>query len=211
MTISYEANSSATMPRYEYRNLTGDEKLVELKKAFAYNCKKIDFFRGPDGYSYCLGSIGKSEDDPNTEYRVFRTLRGVSGNKENEVDYIFTSFSKSEAIQALNSMQGTRVVEERQALNLIKTYTEVDNTDVMEKNLKVMNGDGDWKQIHGEKVFVGKDGTIIRGSDVFIGRSFKEVENLFNADTFGAQRSVGRATFATNKALEIENDTTIRR
>jgi hypothetical protein len=203
MVISYDAGSMASMPQYQYRILNDEDKIDELKKAFSYNCVKKDFFRGSDGFSYCLGYIGKSEDS--AEWRVYRTLRGPACNNENDVDYIFTSFDKSEAVQAFNSLQGQRVVESRHALNLIKNYKSEDKTDVMEKDLTVFCGEGDWKTTHGMKCFVDKDGIIIRGEDVLIGRKFDEVNNMYNADTFGSMRSVGRAVMATNKSLEIED------
>lgn len=80
-----------------------------------------------------------------------------------------------------------------------------EKSETISKNLTTMAGDGDWKYLHGVKLFVGTDGIVIKGPDLFIGRQYDDLKNLNYADTFNVMRSIMRATGATNKSTDPDD------
>jgi hypothetical protein len=79
-----------------------NEKVEELKQNFAGNARKLDFLKKSDGYNYCIGSIGLTEDS--TEYRIWKTYDVVSTSKNAE--YLFKSFDKEETFNKFNEITG---------------------------------------------------------------------------------------------------------
>lgn len=86
--------------RSTLRMKSNEEKVDELKINFAANARKLDFLKKSDGYNYCLGSIGITEDS--TEYRIWKTYDVVSTSKNAE--YLYKSYNKDEAYNKFNEL-----------------------------------------------------------------------------------------------------------
>jgi hypothetical protein len=73
------------------------------------------------------------------------------------------------------------------------------------KTMTTLGGDGEWKSLYGVRLFVDPAGIIIKGPDTFIGRTYDDVKNLNYNDVFTVERSIARATGATNKSIDPDD------
>lgn len=98
--------------------------------------------------------------------------------------------NKSEAIQSVNA----------------------DSFDIslLTKDMEVLGGKGEWKQILGYKVFVDEGGMVSKGPDPFIGQKISDLENLTYNQGMTVGLSVQRAMGETNKAFDYEDTEEVR-
>jgi len=80
------------------------------------------------------------------------------------------------------------------------------NGEELNKGIQTFSGDGEWKHLHGVKLFVDKSGVVIKGMDPFIGRRFSDLERLNFSDIFTIHRTVARAIGQTHKSTTDELD-----
>jgi len=104
----------------------------------------------------------------------------------------------SRIYKSITDKSGTRIEKISDALDY-KNKT-------IEKSITILSGDGEWKSLHGNRLFVDPAGVVIRGPDVFISRKWDDLQRLTFNDTETVMLSVARATFATNKSFEDEID-----
>lgn len=76
----------------------------------------------------------------------------------------------------------------------------------LNKDIQILSGDGEWKHLHGIKLFVDTSGVVIRGMDPFIGRKFSDLERLNFSDIFTVHRTVARAIGQTHKSTTDDLD-----
>lgn len=79
-------------------------------------------------------------------------------------------------------------------------------TQTVEKSITMLGGGGEWKQLHGVKLFIDPSGVCIKGPDIFISRKWDDLQRLTFQDTNTVMLSVMRAVGATNKSFEDEYD-----
>jgi len=75
-----------------------------------------------------------------------------------------------------------------------------------DKSIVELGGSGEWRSLHGVKLFVDPSGVVIKGPDIFISRKWDDLERLTFQDTNTVMLSVMRAIGATNKSYEDEID-----
>jgi hypothetical protein len=80
-----------------------------------------------------------------------------------------------------------------------------EKSESISKTLNTLAGDGTWEYLYGLKMLVDPTGIVVRGPDLFIGRKFEDLKNLNYNDVFTVQRSVMRATGATNKSVDPDD------
>lgn len=73
------------------------------------------------------------------------------------------------------------------------------------KTVNTLSGDGEWKWLYGVRLFVDPSGIVIKGPDLFIGRSFEDLKNLNYHDVFTVERSIMRAMGLTNKSYNPDD------
>ena len=94
-------------------------------------------------------------------------------------------------------------------MKTFKSAMDLDGTD-LDKSIQTFSGDGEWKHLHGVKLFVDKSGIVIKGMEPFIGRRFSDLERLNFPDIFTVHRTIARAIGQTHKATETEEDIQIK-
>ena len=72
--------------------------------------------------------------------------------------------------------------------------------ETVEKNMTNLN-DGSWKSLHGLKLLVGEDNTVIRGPDSLVGRNWDEVKMLSYSDVFSVMRNEHQMEELVQKSL----------
>jgi hypothetical protein len=98
----------------------------------------------------------------------------------------------------------------------VKTYTAKDDKitkqdGFMEKSYEIgktittLSGDADLKWLHGTRLWVDPSGIVIKGPDLFIGRTYEDLKNLNYNDVFTVERSVMRAMGTTNKSYNADD------
>ena len=100
--------------------------------------------------------------------------------------------------KSITDKSGTRIEKSLNALDY--------KNKIIEKSVTVLSGNGEWKSLHGNRLFVDPAGIVIRGPDIFISRKWDDLQRLSFNDAQTVILSVARATMATNKSQEDEID-----
>jgi hypothetical protein len=76
----------------------------------------------------------------------------------------------------------------------------------IEKSVTILSGSGEWKNLHGNKLFIDPAGVCIKGPDIYISRKWEDLQRLSFNDVNTVALSVARATMFTNKSYEDSID-----
>jgi len=97
--------------------------------------------------------------------------------------------------QYISDQSGTKVVE----------GIDIEKSQKIHKTITQYGGDADLKWLHGCRLWVDKEGIVIRGPEPMIGRRFEDLENLTYADVFTVERSVMRALSMKTKSYNPDD------